>query len=57
MTPCHLVNYYRRLGVTYGHKTLKMDMVNPSEKAVNKKRKGDVPEDLNLHLHYSEIHK
>jgi len=34
-----------------------MDVENPSEKAVNNNHKGVVPEDLNFHLHYSDIHK
>jgi hypothetical protein len=57
MTPCQLVNYYRLLGVTYGHNTLTMDVGNSSEMAANNKRKCDVPEDLNLHLHCSEYLK
>jgi hypothetical protein len=57
MTPRHLVNYYRRLGVTYDHNTLKRDVGTFFEKAVNNKSKGVVPEDLNLHLNCSEIHK
>jgi hypothetical protein len=40
-----------------GHNTLEMEVGNSSEKVVNNNRKGVVPEDLNLHLHYSEIHE